>query len=181
MDLLDNITSNRPLSTLQRPDLIEYQSDYIQKDVFVVYDIDKDNSIPALLLQMWKFRGGYDHGVYSIVVNDLDMNNTVTILEPVIYHVLIEKIINFRAENDNLTDKEKFIMDVKPDRVQELKDESYILPYECEVIIKGVTILVNIPDWTPLQRLPVARMKSGSLVEIWEINSLFTMMKTLKL
>ena len=181
MDLLDNITNNRPLSTLQKADIIEYQSEYIPKDIFVIYDTDIDNSIPALLLQMWKFKGGYDHGVYNIVINDLDINRAVPILDAIIHHVQIEKIINFREENSNLTDKEKFIMNVKPIKVQGYQDKSYYLPYECEVTIDGETILVNIPDWTPLQKLPVTRIKVGSLVEIWEINSNFSIMKTLKL
>ena len=181
MDFLDNLTSSRPLSTLQRGDTIEYMSDYIPKDIFVIYDIDMDNSIPALLVQMWKFQGGFDHGVYNIVVNDLEVNKMVSILNPTTHQAKIGSIINFRTENDNLTDKERFIMNVKPDKTQEINDEIFTLPYECNVIINGEQIRLNIPSWTPLQKLPVDRMKVGSLVEIWEINSKLTIMKTLKL
>ncbi len=181
MDLLDNITSKRPLSSLQRPDVIEYQSDYIPKDIFIVYGSEKDDTIPALLVQLWKFEGGYNHGIYNIVVNDLGVNTSVSIFEPKKIVGQIIKILNYRSNIQTLTDKEVFVMNMKPSELLSEKNDEFCLPYECVIITEQGEMVLNIPDWTPEQRLPVDRIKIGTFIEIWEIQDKLGIMKVLKL
>lgn len=181
MDILDNLTNSRPLSSLQRPDLIEYSSDYISKDLFVVYGVDIDTTIPALMVQLWKFSGGYDHGMYNVVVNDLAMNQTIPIQQPNIHIVSIKKILNYRNNKTDLSDKEIFIMNIKPDTLVNEKDNENQLPYECTVDLGDREITLNIPNWTPLQKLPVEKIKKGSILEIWECDHQFSIMKVRKL
>lgn len=181
MDLLDNLTSSRPLSSLVRGDVIEYQSDYIPKDTFVVYAKDMDETIPALMVQLWKFSGGYDHGIYNIVVNDLGINTSVPILTPEKIIGKIVKILNYRTHITELTDKEIFIMNMVPKELSEENDDHFTLPYECIIQTDEGEIQLILPDWTPIQKLPIDRINVGTFVEIWRTEYEDTIMRVLKL
>lgn len=181
MVILDDITSIKPLSSVQRPDVIEYQTEYIPNDIFVVYDIDNAIDITAVLVQLWKFEGGYDHGIYSIVENDLQINKSVKILIPIKHKIVIEKIISYRLELSDLSEKEIFIMDLKPKSLRSEIIDEYYIPYECMVIINGTEKILNLPSWTPIQKLPFEQIKKGSILEIWEVKNKFSIMKVLKI
>lgn len=174
-------TNKRPLSTLKKHDLIFFNTDVIQLDYFMVYDIDRDDDIPALLIQLWKFRGGYDHAMYNIVENDFGLNKQVEIHLAKIFNAKISRILTFRSQDEKLSEKEKFIFDVYAEEKSEYKTDLFNLPYEVEVESENRTLSLIIPDWTPLQKLPVNRIKVDTLIEIWNINDIYTVMKVLKL
>ncbi len=180
MDELVNFTSVKLVSNLQKYDAIEYSSEQINLDKFIVYSIEKDLSIPALLLQIWKFNGGYDHAVYNVVENGFTVNKPVKILSPKKLIAKIEKIINFRKE-EYVPERQKFLTDIYPDILSPEKTEEFNIPYTCIVSIGSTELTLNIPEWTPFQKLPVTKLKIGSIVEVWDLDNNFGIMKALKL
>ncbi|MCY3411303.1 MAG: hypothetical protein INQ03_06660 [Candidatus Heimdallarchaeota archaeon] len=181
MDLIDDLNAYRPLSRVDRPDVIEFESDSIAKNVFVVYSTDFNDTIPALLVQLWKFTGGFDHGMYNIVVNDLAVNTSVPVYRPERISAQITRITKYRPSTIDKTEKEQFIMNLYPDSTSPKKNEQYSLPYMCTVKTDSDEFDLNIPSWTPVQILPVERIKEGSIVEIWKIKDEMGIMKVLKL
>ena len=70
---LDKDSHNISLSQLEKLDIIEYDNENIEKSMFLVLDSSIDEKIPALLLQLWKFEGGYDHAFANVMEVNFDL------------------------------------------------------------------------------------------------------------
>ena len=180
MDLLSNLNL-KIITTLEKNDVIQYESENIPLDYFIVYSIDKDHTIPAVLLQLWRFKGGYNHAVINIVHNGLDVNLTTKLIEPNILTGRISKITGYRSNTTEYDKKEQFILNMDPENITEIANEEHQIPYSCTIETKGGSFDLNLPEWTPLQMIPLDRIKEGSYVQIWEVEGNYSIIKVLKL
>ena len=83
--------ATRRLGDLQKNDIIDFESQFINKDTFMVLSVEKDEEIPVILLQLWQFRGGYNHAVKNVMENDLGVNTPVPYYEPIRVLGLLKK------------------------------------------------------------------------------------------
>ena len=177
-----NLNQTRSLGNLQPYDIIEFQSQYINRDVFMVVSIEKNDEIPAILLQLWQYSGGYNHALKNIMENDLGINQQVPFLSPIIEIGIIINIINYRSNDSGLSKKEELFFDVWPKEISENKDDYYNIPFEVEVEIESGKIeKMILPAWTPLQKLPILEVKKGTKVETWKANNTLNIMKVIEL
>lgn len=180
MDLLPDLNL-KIITTLEKNDVIQFESENIPLDYFIVYSIDKDHTIPAVLLQLWRFNGGFNHAVLNIVHNGLDVNLTTKLIEPIILTGRISKITGYRSITTKYNKKEQFLLNLEPESLTEVMDEEHQIPYSCTIETKEGSFELNLPEWTPLQMLPLDRVTVGSYVQIWEVEGNYGLIKVLKL
>lgn len=178
---LEKDISSVSLTQLKQYDIIEYGNENIQVSLFMVFDVIKDEKIPAILLQLWKFDGGYDHSFVNTMEVDFGLNKRVNFFIPVKYQATIEEINLFRGENTDLSEKEQFFFDLWPNATSEFKSQNFHLPFKVSVKIDGEITELVMPGWTPLQKIPLDKISVGSKVEIWRVKQFSTIMKVLKL
>lgn len=169
------------LSKVQNLEVIKLGTNQIQFANYVVIDKDIDESIPAVLLQLWRFDGGYDHAVINLLESDLGVNSMVKSVSPQKFQAKVEEILSYRSNQRKLTEKEEYFYDVHPDVTSNTISGEFTIPYQCKVKLNDENKIVNLPSWTPLQNLPLERLKSGSILEIWSIDNVLTVMKVIKL
>ena len=179
--ILDKISKNRSISNLQKYDIIKLSTNDNQIDCYMVYEIEKDMNIPAVLLQLWKFEGGYDHMFINTLENDLNINTHVPVMIPLKIYGKIKKITSYRPEKSGLTEKEEFFFDVWPKSESPKIDNVHTLPYKCKITYQDQIKELILPSWTPLQKLPLDKIKIGSVLEIWETDNISTIVKVQKL
>ncbi len=180
MDLIPDLNL-KIITTLEKNDVIQFESENIPLDYFIVYSIDKDHTIPAVLLQLWRFNGGYNHAVLNIVHNGLDVNLTTKLIEPNILTGRISKITSYRSSTTTYNKKEQFLLNLDPENLTDMKDKIHQIPYSCTVETNKGSLDLHLPEWTPLQMLPLDRVKVGSYVQIWDIEGNIGLIKVLKL
>lgn len=178
---LDITENTRSLSNLELLDIIDYEGEYIELDRFIVLSIDRDDTIPAMLIQLWKFRGGYNHAISNVMQNDLGMNKQVPFYEPMKSQAKITKIIQYRPKESGLSKKEEFFFDLKPKSVSPHPNTTHPLPFKVEVQIGEELQELIIPEWTPVQKLPLDRVKEGTIVELWTVENETNIMRVLKI
>ncbi len=178
---LDLTSSSKLLMKLEKLDVIRYRSDRVPDGIYVVFDIDKDITIPALMCEIWAFEGKFDHAFHRFLENDINVNKAVKVYRPKLHTGVVKKILNYRDARSDLSDKEIFHFDLDPLEIREEPEGECVHPYELLVDIGGEEWKLIIPQWSPLQKLPVDRIKEGTSVEIWEVDGVFTIMKVLRL
>ncbi|MHA2097519.1 MAG: hypothetical protein ACW99A_02425 [Candidatus Kariarchaeaceae archaeon] len=178
---LDNDSQTISLVQLKKYDIIEYGNENVSTSTFVVFDKSMDEEIPALLLQLWKFDGGYDHSFVNAMELDFGLNKRVKHYIPKIHKIKIDKIISYRSDQSSLSEKEQFFFDLWASETSEVLSNEFPIPYKINSIIQNEVKEIIIPSWTPLQKIPIYRVKEGSMIEVWSINNTFTVMKVLKL
>lgn len=178
---LDITENTRSLSNLELLDVIDYEGEYIELDRFVVLSIDRDDSIPAMLVQLWKFRGGYNHAISNVMQNDLGMNKQVPFYEPQKSQAKITKITEYRPKESGLSKKEEYFFDLMPESVSSDPSPSYPIPFKVEVQMANNLQEFIIPEWTPVQRLPLDRIKIGTIIELWTVDDDTNIMRVLKI
>lgn len=169
------------LSKVQKFEVIKIGTNQIHFANYVVIDKDIDESIPAVLLQLWRFDGGYDHAVVNLLESDLGVNSMVKSQSPSKFQTKIEEILSYRSNQSALTEKEEYFYDVYPETTSSSISNEFTIPYQCKVKVNNDIKTVILPSWTPLQNLPLDRLKSDSVLEIWAVEDIFTVMKVLKL
>ncbi|MDH5401973.1 MAG: hypothetical protein OEY49_05730 [Candidatus Heimdallarchaeota archaeon] len=176
---IESFENKKLLSKLNVFDIIEFGNNQIPLSHFMVMSIDIDDSIPAILLQLWKIEGGFEHQVVNIVEADLGINTQVKIITPIKSSLMITEVKSFRQPSE-LSEKEQYYFELYPDQLF-YNNASSLLPYEVEVINNNQKMIVTLPNWSPLQRFPLSKIKSGSILELWQIDSIYVPMKILKL
>lgn len=177
---LDSNIQEISLSGVEKFDVIEYNNENLQTSKFIVFDSSIDEKIPALLLQLWKFEGGYDHAFANVMEIDFGINKRVKHYIPKKQNVTVENIISYRPIEKELSEKEQFFFDLWPKSTSQSKTEVHVIPFEIKVDgnIEGNLI---IPVWTPLQQIPAQKIKIGSIIEIWNVENVTTIMKVIQL
>lgn len=178
---IDSIEQTILLCNAEKYDVIKYGSDRISEDLFVVFSSEIDESIPALLLQLWKFYGGYDHSFVNIMEIDFGLNKNVKLFDPIKYKVEIDQIVSYRDTKNNMNKKEEFYFDMWPKTEKTVQSKKYSLPFRIEVNIDNKQLELILPTWTPIQQLPIDRIKTGSSLEVWQVGTTFSVMKVLKI
>ncbi|MCE7736218.1 MAG: hypothetical protein GPJ54_15155 [Candidatus Heimdallarchaeota archaeon] len=176
----DNNNQDISLSQVEKFDVIEYQNESIQNSIFVVFDTSIDEKIPALLLQLWNFEGGYDHAFANVVEVDFSLNKRVKHFIPKKQSMKIENILSYRPIETELSDKEQFFFNLWPKTTSPVKNDENPIPFEITVVGIEKEKLI-LPTWTPLQQIPIDKIKIGSRVEIWTAAGISTIMKVVKL
>lgn len=177
---LNNLSESCSLWNLKKLDIIIYDSINNAQDHYLVYNVDKDSKIPAILLQLWKFRGGYDHSVVNIIESDFGVNKQVSIYKPKIHSEKIIQFSSYRPKNSGLSNKEEFFFDISPKSESKNSMKSHPIPFKV-VVSNFINTEIIIPSWTPVQMIPLDRIKEGSTVEVWEVGEIINIMKVLKL
>lgn len=173
--------ATRRLGDLQKNDIIDFESQFINKDTFMVLSVEKDEEIPVILLQLWQFRGGYNHAVKNVMENDLGVNTPVPYYEPIKSIGVVEEIVNHRPKESGFSKKEEMFFDLWPEQTSDVKDEIFEIPYEIILRFENDEIKKYIlPVWTPIQRLPIDKVKVGSVLEVWQANGIENIMRVLQ-
>lgn len=179
---LDVDQNKRGLGSLDQHDVIEFESQFVDLDIYMVTAIEKNDEIPAILLQLWKFDGGYNHEFKNVMENDLGINTQVPYFKPNIRKAIVEKIKLYRPAESGLSKKEELFFDVWPEITNEQQTDTCDTPYEVQIRYEdGTTDTLIIPSWTPLQRLPLDRIQCGTEVETWSIKDITNIMKVTQL
>ena len=178
---IENQSRSITLGHVEKFDVIEYGNESLEESIFVVFNINKDESIPAVLLGLWKFKGGFDHAFSNVMEVDFNVNKRVKYLVPKINVVEILKITSYRTINTNLTDKEMFFFDVMPDETSKTKSNEFSIPFQCSILIDDREHEVLLPSWTPIQKLPLEKIELRSKIEIWNVENELTVMRVIKL
>lgn len=173
--------SKKLLMKLENLDVIRYSSDRVPDGKYVVFNIDKDVTIPAILCEIWAFEGRFDHAFHRFIENDINVNKVVDFYKPKKHTGIIKKIVNYRDARSDLSDKEIFHFDLEPREILEEPSGECVHPYELTVTIGEKMEQLILPQWTPIQKIPVDKIKPGTTVEIWEVEGVFVIMKVLKL
>lgn len=176
----DNNNQDISLSQVEKFDVIEYRNENIQNSIFVVFDTSIDEKIPALLLQLWNFDGGYDHAFANVIEVDFSLNKRVKHFIPKKQTVKIEGILSYRPIQTELSEKEQFFFDLWPKSTSSIKNDENPIPFEIKLVGMEKEKLI-LPNWTPLQQIPVDKIQIGSIVETWTVGSITTIMKVNKL
>ncbi len=140
-----------------------------------------DTSIPAALFEVWKFRGGYDHYFTRFLANDFELNKRVDYFVPREHVVQIKEITAYRGPTEGLSEKEEFHFDVDAQEIRGHPEGKFRIPYLARVELNGQDEEIILTQWTPLQNVPVERIKAGTIIEVWEVSDDYTMMKVVKL
>lgn len=173
-----DIGQTRGLGNLAPNDIIEFESDFVDLDIFMVQSIEKDDDIPALLLQLWQFEGGYNHAFKNVMENDFGINTQVPYFSPTQQAAVIEEFISYRPKESGYSKKEELFFDVWAEDTSNEQNDQYPLPYEVKIRFEnGTTATLILPTWTPLQRLPLDRVKTGTEVEVWTVKDITNIMK----
>ena len=173
--------ATRRLGDLQKNDIIDFESQFINKDTFMVLSVEKDEEIPVILLQLWQFKGGYNHAVKNVMENDLGVNTPVPCYEPIKSIGVVEEIVNHRPKESGFSKKEEMFFDLWPEKTSDVKDEIFEIPYEIILRFENDEIKKYIlPVWTPIQRLPIDKVKVGSVLEVWQANGIENIMRVLQ-
>jgi hypothetical protein len=181
-DLIDLGSNTKILSQLEKQDIIYFGSRQIPENYYFVFDIDKELSIPALVVEIWGFDGGYDHEFHRFLENDMNVNKSVPYFKPVEREAEVIKIVNYRSDPpDHLSEKEIFHFNMVPDQLSVDKTNDFNYPYELIIDTEGTKIQVVLPQWTPLQNIPTDRVKVGTRLLVWTVKDITTVMKVLKL
>jgi hypothetical protein len=175
---LNNNIQDILIRGVEKNDIIEYQNDNVQSSIFVVFDTSVDNEIPALLLQLWKFEGGYDHAFVNVMEVDFGLNKRVKHFIPMKKNYTVDNILSYRGVDTDLSEKEQFFFDLWPKSTSEVKTEEYHFPFKISVKENDNKTLI-LPTWTPLQRIPLDKVKSGTVLETWSVNNITTVMRVL--
>lgn len=178
---IENSSRSITLSHVEKFDVIEYGNENLEKSIYVVFKINKDDSIPAILLELWKFKGGFDHAFANVMEIDFSVNKRVRFYLPIKSEVEILKITSYRSENTDLTDKEMFYFDVMPKNTSKIKTKDFNIPFQCDIKINNKIYSVLLPSWTPIQQLPLLNIHEGSKIEVWKIENELTIMKVIKI
>lgn len=176
-----NINSSRLISNVIQYDIVEFESSHITKDIYMIVELEKDDSIPAVLLRLWRFEGGYNHAFRNVMENDLGMNRQMPFFEPRVETGVITDFTEYRREKSEMSPREELFFDVWASKIGHEKTEEFNTPYKAIVEVNNEKNEYLIPAWTPLQRLPLDRIKIGSTVEIWHVNHISNIMKVIKL
>lgn len=177
---IDNNHQDISLSQVEKFDVIEYQNDNVENSIFVVFDTSIDEKIPALLLQLWNFDGGYDHAFANVIEVDFSLNKRVKHFIPKKQTVKVERILSYRPVEAELSEKEQFFFNLWPKSTSRFRSDDNPIPFEIKVAGMENQNLI-LPTWTPLQQIPVDKIKIGSTIEIWTAGSITTIMKVNKL
>ena len=71
--------------------------------------------------------------------------------------------------------------DLWPEKTSDVKDEIFEIPYEIIIRFENDEIKKYIlPVWTPIQRLPIDKVKVGSVLEVWQANGIENIMRVLQ-
>lgn len=181
MDLLDFSTQQKLLSMVEAGDIIRYGTNQVPEAIYYVFSKEMDKTIPAALFEVWKFVGGYDHYFTRFLANDFELTKAVEVFPPKKHTVTIEQILAYRPPTEGLTDKEEFHFDVDAKETSPDKTGKFSLPYAATVTIDNEPREIILTQWTPLQKVPIDRIREGSIVEVWEVDGFLTMMKVLRL
>lgn len=176
-----NIDLSRSINNVIQHDIVMFESPHITKDIYMIVEIEKDTAIPAVLLRIWKFEGGYNHAFRNVMENDIGMNRQLPFFEPRIETGVIVSIIEFRSDKSGMSPKEELFFDVWASRTGSEKTEELNTPYKAIIKIEELEMEYLIPAWTPLQKLPLNRIKIGSTVEIWHVNQISNIMKVIQI
>ncbi|MHA2502569.1 MAG: hypothetical protein ACXAE3_06860 [Candidatus Kariarchaeaceae archaeon] len=181
MDINLNISETRSIGNLVQNDIIEFESSHITRDIFMILQIEKDDTIPAMLLQLWKFEGGYNHAVRNVMENDLGLTRQVRYFEPSISKAIVKKITEYRPEKSEYDRREELFFDVWPTSTSEIQNEECPIPFKARVEFGNDETELIIPSWTPLQRIPLDRISTGSEVEVWEVEGIQNIARVLSI
>ncbi len=181
MDILDFSSNRKLLSMVEKGDLIRYGTNQVPNAIYYVFSKEEDRSIPAALFEVWKFVGGYDHYFTRFLANDFDMNKSVEIFIPKRHRVRIEEILLYRPPTEGLTEKEEFHFDVDAKETSPERKGKFTIPYLAEIVIEDERHELILTQWSPLQNIPIDRIRKGSVVEVWEVDGYLTMMKVVSL
>ena len=91
-------------------------------------------------------------------------------------------LIFWESKNsDVLCKKEEMFFDLWPEKTSDVKDEIFQIPYEIIIRFENDEIKKYIlPVWTPIQRLPIDKVKVGSVLEVWQANGIENIMRVLQ-
>lgn len=179
IDFIDLTEKSKFLAKVSQYEVIRFENDRIEDDYYVVFKNEQHPTEPFIVVELWQFEGGYDHRFHRFLEQDAGLNVTVDVYTPKVYHVPVQEIISYRTES-GLTDKEEFFFNITADSTQAQPDTKYRYPYELKVAINGNEEHIIATQWTPLQKIPVEKMQVGSVIEVWEIDEIYTMMKILQ-
>lgn len=178
---LDKFENRKLIKQLVKYDVIRYNNEYVDDAYYIVFDTQTDTVSNTILLSLWRFDGGYDHAFINIIETDFSLNNQVEILTPKKLIVEIKSIQNYRKKDSGMSDKEEFFYNVEPFKVSKKLTSSFETPHLATIDVEGSLSNLILTAWTPLQQIPVERIRIGSKVEIWQINEILTLMKVIKL
>ncbi len=181
MDLLDFSTQRKLLSMVEAGDIIRYGTNQVPEAIYYVFSKEMDKTIPAALFEVWKFVGGYDHYFTRFLANDFELTKAVEIFSPKKHAVTIDRILAYRPPTEGLTDKEEFHFDVDAKETSPEPLGKFTIPYAATVTLDGEPREIILTQWTPLQQVPITRIREGTTVEVWEVDGFLTMMKVLRL
>jgi len=177
-----DISKTRGLGNLEAHDIIEFESEFVDLNTFMVMAVERDDSIPAILLQLWQFEGGYNHAFKNVLENDFGINKQVPYFVPTIKKAEVEQILTYRPSESGLSKKEELFYDLWPETTATKQDEEHKIPYEVLLRFEdGHQEELVLPSWTPLQRLPLDRIHAGTMVEVWTAHDITNIMKVLQL
>lgn len=178
---IENQSRSITLGHVAKYDVIEYGNENLEESIYVVFNTNRDDKIPAILLELWKFKGGYDHAFANVMEIEFNVNKRVKYFIPSKIEVKIQEIVSYRPKNSGLTEKEMFFFDVMPDKTSATQNVEFDTPFQCAVKINDELCNVILPSWTPIQKLPLEKITQGSTIEIWTVESAPTVMKVVKL
>jgi hypothetical protein len=178
---LNNISNTRSLKNLSKFEVIKFGSLNVPEDYYMVFSKEIEESIPSLFLQLWKLEGGYDHAFVNIMENDFGLNKQVPVYEVEKYRGRILQITSYRPENSGYSDKEEFFFDIMPKSTSPESNAIHSIPFKCNVDVGNQLYELIIPSWTPIQKIPIKKIKEGSFVELWGAQNIVNLMRVLKL
>lgn len=181
VNFIDIYTSQKLLMHVEKHDIIRYSAERIPDAIYVVFDVDKNPSLPALMCEIWAFEGGYDHAFHRFLEGDINVNKAVPAYEHQEWMGEILAITEYRAPREDLTDKEEFHFDPVPHEVSTEPSANVSIPYKVLLKKDMEELELIIPQWTPLQQIPLDKIREGTVVQGWLVEGVHTIMKVLRL